>query len=84
MSSGPIVPIDHCAEARRLTELLTAIATGTSVASARFGDEEIRYHKADTTRLERLIEYHSQQCALSNGETPKRSRFAKRMAFRPY
>ncbi|MBB4042023.1 hypothetical protein GGR34_003708 [Microvirga flocculans] len=83
MSGGP-VPIDPCVEARRLREILTAIATGDSVASARFGDEEIRYHKADTARLERLIEHYDRECAVSTGATPKRKRFAKRMAFRPY
>jgi hypothetical protein len=81
MSGGPV---DHCAEARRLRELLTAIASGESVASARFKDEEIRYHKADTARLERLIAYHDRECSISKGDTPQRTRFAKRMSFRPY
>ncbi|WP_404291528.1 hypothetical protein ACD578_05345 [Microvirga sp. RSM25] len=81
MSSGPV---DPCAEAARLRELLTAIASGESVASARFGDEEIRYHKADPERLERMIAFHERECSLVQGQTPKRTRFAKRMGFRPY
>ena len=77
-------PIDPCAEARRLRELLTAMATGESVALTRFGEDEVRFHKGDPARLERLIAEYDRACALLTGEAPKRTRFAKRAAFRPY
>ncbi|WP_243368875.1 hypothetical protein [Microvirga solisilvae] len=81
MSSGPVNP---CAEAARLREIQVAIATGEAVASTRFGEKEIRYHKADPARLDRLIEYYDRECAISKGEAPKRARFAKSMRFRSY
>jgi len=71
--------VDHCAEAERLTGILTAIITGDSVQVVRFGEDEIRYHKADTAALQRLIDYHSGQCS------GRRRRYAIRARFsRPY
>ena len=76
--------VDPCAEAARLRELLTAMAAGGSVALSRFGEDEVRFHKGDPARLERLIAEYDRACAIQNGDTPKRTRFAKRAAFRPY
>ena len=70
--------IDHCAEAERLRGIMTAIVTGDSVQVARFGEDEIRYHKADTAALQRLIDHHEARCI------GKRRRYAIRGRFRPY
>lgn len=70
--------IDHCAEADRLRALLTAIVSGDGVQSARFGEDEIKYYKADTAALQGLINYHTEKC------TGRRRRFAIRGRFRPY
>ena len=77
-------PIDPCAEATRLREIRTLIVTGRSESQIRFDVEEVRYHKADLSALDRLISEYDRACAIRNGETPKRTRFAKRAAFRPY
>lgn len=77
-------PIDHCAEAKRLRELLAAMVTGESVALSRFGEDEVRFHKGDPARLERMIADAERLCRISQGETPKRRRFAISGRFRPY
>lgn len=71
-------PVDHCAEAERLRALLTAIVSGDGIQRARFGDDEVQYYKADTTALQRLIDYHSGLCS------GRRRRYAIRGKFRPY
>lgn len=77
-----VPPFDHCAEAARLRAILTGIATGDGVQSARFGEDEVRYFKGDTAALERMIRYHDGLCA---GPTVRRKRFAARGVFkRPY
>lgn len=71
--------IDHCAEATRLNGILSAILTGDSIQAARFGEDEVRYFKADTEGLRRQIAYHDARCS------GKRTRFAMRGRFtRPY
>lgn len=76
--------LDPCLEATRLRELLTALVSGEAVALTRFGEDEVRFHKGDPERLERLIADLDRACAIQIGQTPKRTRFAKRAAFRPY
>ncbi|MGV8956140.1 MAG: hypothetical protein ACOH2M_33920 [Cypionkella sp.] len=74
--------IDHCAEATRLRAILTALATGDSIQSARFGEDEVRYFKGDPDALQRQIDYHERLCA---GPTVRRKRFAMRGRYtRPY
>jgi hypothetical protein len=71
--------IDHCAEAIRLNGILSAILTGDSIQSARFGEDEVRYFKADTGGLRRQIAYHEGRCS------GRRTHFAIRGRFtRPY
>lgn len=76
--------IDPCAEAARLRQKLSDIATGEAVAASRFGPDETRFNKADTTELKKLIEHYDRQCAIANGETPKRSRYAMAPRARRY
>lgn len=61
-----------CIEAARLQALYTAIVSGDSVQVARFGEDEVRYYKADLTALRRLIDAAQARC------TGKRRRFAMR------
>lgn len=79
----PIDP-DPCAEAARLREIRTAIATGDTVSKVRFGDEEIAYYSANLELLEREIVEADKACALQNGEAPKRRRYAAAGYMRPY
>lgn len=69
--------IDPCAEAQRLKELRVAIASGQSESQVRFGDEEVRYFKADLAALDREIARYEREC---NPAAPRR-RYAKRMSF---
>lgn len=76
------VPVDHCAEALRLRTILTAIASGDSIQSARFGEDEVRYFKGDPAALQRQIDYHEGLCA---GPGARRKRYAMRGKFnKPY
>lgn len=82
MADEIVVPFDHCAEAARLRGILTGLATGDGIQSARFGEDEIRYFKGDTAEVRRLLAYHEGLCA---GPTIPRKRFAMRGRFnRPY
>lgn len=71
------MPVDPCAEATRLRELRTSIITGQSEAQVRFGDEEVRYHKADMDRLDREIARYDAACRADG----KPARYAKRLRF---
>lgn len=76
-------PVDPCAEAARLRALYAAMVSGDGVALSRFGEDEVRFHKGDPVRLERLIAEYDRLCAISQGQAPARRRFAKRARFRP-
>lgn len=79
------MPIDHCAEAERLRQLrLSRITTGGE-KRVRFDNEEVEHHKiseADALALDRQIAFHERECALSQGQIPKRTRFARGFRFR--
>ena len=77
-------PIDCCAEASRLREVRTALASGQAVAESRFDLDTVRFHKADPARLDRLIEEADRLCAISQGERPRRRRYAISGRFRLY
>jgi hypothetical protein len=77
-------PIDPCAEATRLRAIRTAIATGDSVAQARFGEDTMAYFKADVALLEREIVRADKECAVQEGRAPKRTRYAMSGRMRPY
>ena len=74
---------DPCVEADRLRDLRTAIISGEGVNRARFDTKEVQYWKADLAALDRLIADYDKQCAINKGETPRRTRYAKRMRFGP-
>ena len=72
---------DPCAEAARLRELRTAIVTGQAESQIRFGDEEVRFYKADLSALDRLIASTERECALSLGQPVPRRRYARGIRF---
>ncbi len=72
---------DPCAEAARLRELRTAIVTGQAESQIRFGDEEVRFYKADLPALDRLIASTERDCALARGEPVPRRRYARGIRF---
>ena len=73
--------LDPCEEAVRLRNLYTLIVTGEQPEGVRFSDEEIRYGKADLTRLERMIADADRACAIANGGSVKPRRYARRVSF---
>lgn len=76
------MPVDPCAEAARLRELRTAIVSGKSESRVRFDTEEVEYHKADLPALDREIARFDRDCAIAEGRTASRTRFAKGFRFR--
>lgn len=75
------MPTNPCDEAERLKSLRTLIITGAQPSAVRFGEEEVRYHRADLGRLDLLIDEADRECAVSLGAPPKRMRFARRVRF---
>ena len=79
-----IDPVDHCAEAARLRKILTQIADGSLANSVRFGEDEVRYAKADKDELKLQLAFHEDQCAASQGIRLKRRRYGMVGRARPY
>lgn len=75
---------DPCQIATCLRQAYTDLVGGRAEVLIRFGEEEVRYGKADFSRLERMIRDYEAQCAASKGLTITRTRFARRSGFRPY
>lgn len=74
-------PPDPCAEAERLRALRRLIVTGEQPSTVRFGDEEVRYARADLAALDREIAALDKACAAWSGRPEPRTRFAKRIRF---
>jgi hypothetical protein len=72
---------DPCTELARLKDLRTAIVSGQAEQSVRFGDEEVRYFKADLAALDRLIASTERDCAIASGRPAPRRRFARGIRF---
>lgn len=70
--------IDWCARHTELVSIRDAVDTGKAVKSARFGEDEVQYFKADLSRLDRLIEEAARKCALASGAKPTPRRRAIR------
>lgn len=76
--------INPCEEAARLRAIRTAIATGDTVAQAGFGQDRVAYFKANLDLLEREITRLDRECAVAEGRSTKRTRFAISGRMRPY
>lgn len=77
--NGVAVDVDDpCAVAKALRKVELAIVSGGGVSMTRFGDEEVRFHAGNLTRLREAIDRYERECAAKSG---KRVRFAKRMRF---
>ncbi|WP_421998194.1 hypothetical protein [Roseovarius confluentis] len=75
---------DPCQEAIELRQIKRDLVTGSAASVTRFGEDEVRYTKADLGRLDAMIAQADRECAVQNGERPKRRRFAMGARFRPY
>lgn len=77
-------PVDHCAEAADLRRIKKELITGRAVSETRFGEDFIRYTKADLGRLDALIAEADRLCSIDTGSNKKRTRYAMGARFRPY
>ncbi|WP_375261846.1 gpW family head-tail joining protein [Palleronia sp.] len=75
---------DPCVEAAELKKIRRDLIAGEKATAVRFGEDEVRYTKADLPRLDGLIAEAEKQCAITEGKTPKRTRYAMGVRFRPY
>lgn len=75
---------DPCIEAAELKKIRRDLITGEKASVVRFGEDEARFTKADMARLDGLISEAEKQCAIAEGKTPKRTRFAMGVRFKPY
>ena len=80
----PIEPVDPCVEAADLRRVRRDLITGQAVSETRFGEDMVKFTRADLGRLDTLIAEADAQCAIQRGEKPKRRRYAMGARFRPY
>lgn len=70
---------DPCKAVKLLRGLRLQISAGGQAETVRFGDDEVRYSKANLVALDQEIERLSKECEAINGG--RRRRFAKRIRF---
>lgn len=75
---------DWCARAIKLRQVESAILSGEMVTEARFGTNMTKWATAPLSEVRAAIDYAAQQCAIQNGEKPKRTRYAISGRARPY
>lgn len=78
----PVEP--PCDRAERLRGIRDALITGDAVTETKFGEDAVKFAKADMAALNREIAAAEAACAASLGERPRRKRFAMGARFRPY
>ena len=72
-----------CQEAIELRQLRRDIATGQAVSETRFGEDLVKFAKADPAKLDQLIAEADRECDAASGKTTRR-RFAIGVRHRPY
>lgn len=70
---------DPCSAVKKLRGLRIQIVAGGQTEVVRFGDDEVRYGKANIAALDQEIERLTAECQMITSGT--RRRFAKRMRF---
>lgn len=76
--------IDPCEEAEALRAARRDLVMGQAVSEVAFGEDRVRYGRADLAMLDRMIADAEAKCALVLGQTVKRRRYAMGARFRPY
>lgn len=76
--------VDWCARAVKLREVEMALLSGEMVTEARFGSDLTRFANASLGDVKRALDEALKNCAISRGERPQRTRFAKSARARPY
>lgn len=72
---------DPCAAVKELRKIRLLIAAGGVPETVRFGDDEVRYSKANLGLLDREIARLEVACEAASNIQPTRRRFAKSFRF---
>lgn len=75
---------DYCVELADLKRVRRGLITGQAVSETRFGEDMVKFTRADMNRLDQLIAEAETQCTIQSGGKPKRRRYAMGARFRPY
>lgn len=75
---------DPCVRLERLRSVREALISGQAVSETAFGEDRVRFAKADLPALEREIAEADRACALRRGQVRPRRRFAMGVRFRPH
>ncbi|MFT0890994.1 hypothetical protein [Pseudochelatococcus sp. G4_1912] len=76
--------IDWCEKASKLRERYEALRDGEGLSEARFGEDNVKYTKADMGLLLADLREAERLCAEQQGVRPRRRRFAATGRMRPY
>jgi hypothetical protein len=76
--------VDWCARAVKLRQVEMALLSGEMVTEARFGEDMAKYATASLSVVKAELDRALQNCAISRGERPRRTRYAIRGIMRPY
>ena len=80
------MPIDEtaCERLARLQQAREDLITGKAVSEVAFGEDRVRYTRADMERLDREIAAAAALCREEQGLPQKRTRYAMGVRVRPY
>lgn len=73
-----------CMRLRRLKDVRDDLITGKAVSEVRFGEDTVRYTRADMDRLEREIAAAEAEVGREKGIPTMRTRYAMGVRVRPY
>ena len=74
-----------CKRAEQLRAVRDDLITGKAVSEVGFGDDRVRYTRADMARLDQEIATAEAACRAESGLSPApRRRYAMGVRFRPY
>jgi len=76
--------VDWCARALKLREVEMALLTGEMVTEARFGEDMAKYATAKLSDVKAALDEATRNCLISQGDRPRRTRYAIRGIMRPY
>lgn len=73
-----------CDRLARLQQVREDLITGKAVSEVAFGEDRVRYNRADMERLDREIAAAAALCCAEQGLPKTRTRYAMGVRVRPY